>query len=378
MALIKCPECGNQISDKATICPNCGINVQKVLSEIREEQQRQKKKQRKHIFVALIFVIIATAISVLAYLYYIDALNSIPSQYREQSKVILDQYESAIRVGDLDNGIRYFDALKNRGLTKRQSRRFEETKKTMIELRLKRLENQLAMIQSDYNGQVDQIMKLAKAEMDFLGTYPLDASQTERLFLAADRYVELQLRYIEKTLALYKADMRVSSYFERIDRIAQDLQGMELSSSQKVRLEEAVKEAESIKKEAAENRKKQKDAEAIAFIEQFYSYALGENATGWTDAILKQYLGPEVLNFLSEDYGEIIVEPLLYCSPSGDYDLVSYTKAVVMPDGRYRKNFTTKYWGDPSIKNKGSIFYTVEEINGYMLITKIELVSCDD
>lgn len=24
MALIKCPECGQQISDKANVCPNCG------------------------------------------------------------------------------------------------------------------------------------------------------------------------------------------------------------------------------------------------------------------------------------------------------------------------------------------------------------------
>ena len=27
MALIKCPECGKEISDKATICPNCGYPV---------------------------------------------------------------------------------------------------------------------------------------------------------------------------------------------------------------------------------------------------------------------------------------------------------------------------------------------------------------
>lgn len=25
MALIKCPECGKEISDKAPACPNCGI-----------------------------------------------------------------------------------------------------------------------------------------------------------------------------------------------------------------------------------------------------------------------------------------------------------------------------------------------------------------
>lgn len=29
MALIKCPECGKLISDKAATCPNCGFDVQK-------------------------------------------------------------------------------------------------------------------------------------------------------------------------------------------------------------------------------------------------------------------------------------------------------------------------------------------------------------
>ena len=27
MALITCPECGNQVSDKAKTCPNCGIPI---------------------------------------------------------------------------------------------------------------------------------------------------------------------------------------------------------------------------------------------------------------------------------------------------------------------------------------------------------------
>lgn len=27
MALIKCPECGKEISDQATSCPNCGIPI---------------------------------------------------------------------------------------------------------------------------------------------------------------------------------------------------------------------------------------------------------------------------------------------------------------------------------------------------------------
>lgn len=34
MALIKCSECGNEISDKADTCPKCGINL----------KQRKKSK----------------------------------------------------------------------------------------------------------------------------------------------------------------------------------------------------------------------------------------------------------------------------------------------------------------------------------------------
>ena len=37
MALIKCPECGKEISDKANACPNCGAPV-------------EKKKVKVHIF----------------------------------------------------------------------------------------------------------------------------------------------------------------------------------------------------------------------------------------------------------------------------------------------------------------------------------------
>lgn len=33
MALIKCPECGKQVSDKAATCPNCGVAIAKMLSD---------------------------------------------------------------------------------------------------------------------------------------------------------------------------------------------------------------------------------------------------------------------------------------------------------------------------------------------------------
>ena len=29
MALINCPECGNEVSDQAAVCPNCGVSIKK-------------------------------------------------------------------------------------------------------------------------------------------------------------------------------------------------------------------------------------------------------------------------------------------------------------------------------------------------------------
>lgn len=56
MALIKCPECGKEISDKASICVNCGYPIfeyveelkreeeQKNAGQLREQQEEEKKK----------------------------------------------------------------------------------------------------------------------------------------------------------------------------------------------------------------------------------------------------------------------------------------------------------------------------------------------
>lgn len=38
MALIKCPECNNQISDKADACPHCGMPVKEMLSKISKRE----------------------------------------------------------------------------------------------------------------------------------------------------------------------------------------------------------------------------------------------------------------------------------------------------------------------------------------------------
>lgn len=46
MALIKCNECGQMISDKAEVCPNCGSNVSVQITESTEDKPKRKKPVR--------------------------------------------------------------------------------------------------------------------------------------------------------------------------------------------------------------------------------------------------------------------------------------------------------------------------------------------
>lgn len=50
MALIKCPNCGHEISDKAEKCPHCGINLMEFLEEqknIKEQEEKRKQEERE-------------------------------------------------------------------------------------------------------------------------------------------------------------------------------------------------------------------------------------------------------------------------------------------------------------------------------------------
>ena len=41
MALINCPECGKEISDKAISCPNCGVPPSKEISQLEKKNEEQ-------------------------------------------------------------------------------------------------------------------------------------------------------------------------------------------------------------------------------------------------------------------------------------------------------------------------------------------------
>ena len=51
MALINCPECGKEISDRVKACPNCGFPLQEETNEVKQVEitnvKIDKKKTKK-------------------------------------------------------------------------------------------------------------------------------------------------------------------------------------------------------------------------------------------------------------------------------------------------------------------------------------------
>lgn len=43
MALVKCPECGKEVSNSAAVCPNCGYGIKKYYDEKKEREYQQRK-----------------------------------------------------------------------------------------------------------------------------------------------------------------------------------------------------------------------------------------------------------------------------------------------------------------------------------------------
>lgn len=52
MALIKCPECGKEVSDKADVCPSCGYPIKKV--------EEKKQKESVTSILSLVFLILGS------------------------------------------------------------------------------------------------------------------------------------------------------------------------------------------------------------------------------------------------------------------------------------------------------------------------------
>ena len=46
MALVKCPECGKEISDKANSCPSCGYPINQTEMELEQDRVNIRNKNK--------------------------------------------------------------------------------------------------------------------------------------------------------------------------------------------------------------------------------------------------------------------------------------------------------------------------------------------
>lgn len=62
MAMIKCVECGKEISSKANVCPNCGVPHPQVTDEQVKEQMRKSEDEIiiKKLKWLILWIIVAT------------------------------------------------------------------------------------------------------------------------------------------------------------------------------------------------------------------------------------------------------------------------------------------------------------------------------
>ncbi len=150
MAIIKCPECGNEVSEFAQSCPKCGYDIKQHFSNIQHEEkkelQRQKigdlfNKLKQHKMIVIIFfaaVLIVLSVGIIIVNYnkkrsgYFDGITwdmtykEVSEKYKDDSitcedlyiSFVLEDYsyygfkaDARVRV-DFDNDkVRYVDVL---------------------------------------------------------------------------------------------------------------------------------------------------------------------------------------------------------------------------------------------------------------------------
>ncbi len=104
MALIKCPECGKEISDKATACPNCGCpiapNKQNESLNIDLNPPQKVKKKGGCLKASLIFFIICIGISAVIALQIPKSTSSSQSKPSTETTQATEDIKQAAQLTD--------------------------------------------------------------------------------------------------------------------------------------------------------------------------------------------------------------------------------------------------------------------------------------
>ena len=120
MAMIKCPECGKEISDRAEVCPGCGYPVKDYLQETKDKEQREipekkwneseKKvsmliKNRKFQISAIVLAILVLAIVMVDKWIHVEVIHDVTwGMSVSQVKQREDKYDGNSGYYDEENG----------------------------------------------------------------------------------------------------------------------------------------------------------------------------------------------------------------------------------------------------------------------------------
>lgn len=103
MALIKCPECGKEISDKAGACPHCGCQIGNATQPIQNNDGKSNKGSKK----ILIGIVAVVAISGTGYYFGIAK----PQQHLAEQKAVYEEAQDLIDEGKYDKAIEKLNSI---------------------------------------------------------------------------------------------------------------------------------------------------------------------------------------------------------------------------------------------------------------------------
>lgn len=113
MALIKCPECGKEISDKASNCPNCGCPIKipkaEVFSNVPEQPitgQTSKKLNKKIISIVVVLAVVAIIGVVI---YNVNVVQ--PRKFEAQNRTTYEEAVALLEKGKYDEANDIFDTI---------------------------------------------------------------------------------------------------------------------------------------------------------------------------------------------------------------------------------------------------------------------------
>ena len=107
--LIKCVECGKEISDKAEACPNCGCPVEKINSTANNKNKTNKLTDK--VISIGFFIIIIMVFIVIVVNSNVDTDNEIKSNTDSMSEIVQEIDESAIDIMKITFNSRYTSKL---------------------------------------------------------------------------------------------------------------------------------------------------------------------------------------------------------------------------------------------------------------------------